>query len=221
LPFIKNQRSISSTTLNRAYEIYVQEMINLSMGQAMDIAWHKGLADANSLNEENYLQMCAYKTGALARIAARLAAVLCEADDETIERFGNFAEAIGVAFQIQDDVLDITGEKFAEKKGARGMDITEGKRTLMVIHALREATIQDRKRLLEILDTTRETAGSQHLRREEAISILKKYGAIDYAREWSRKIVKDGWNGIADLLPTSDAKKQLKEFADYLIEREI
>ncbi len=48
------------------YEVYVQEMINLSMGQAMDIAWHRGIANADSLDEDDYLQMCAYKTGTLA-----------------------------------------------------------------------------------------------------------------------------------------------------------
>ena len=62
------------------YEIYMQEMINLSMGQAMDIAWHRGIANADNLGEEDYLQMCAYKTGTLARMAAKMAAVFSGAD---------------------------------------------------------------------------------------------------------------------------------------------
>ena len=56
-------------------------MINLSMGQAMDIAWHRDLANADDLSEEDYLQMCAYKTGTLARMAAKIAAVLSGADN--------------------------------------------------------------------------------------------------------------------------------------------
>ena len=112
------------------YEVYVQEMMNLSMGQAMDIAWHRGIANAEKLGEEDYLQMCAYKTGTLARMAAKMAAVLSGAKKRLVEKLGRFAESIGVAFQMQDDILDLTGEEFAKKKGGIGQDITEGKRSL-------------------------------------------------------------------------------------------
>src|SRR3972149_2455 len=60
LPLIKKKEKISSQTLCKIYEAYVQEMINLSLGQAMDIAWHRGLAKADVINEKNYMQMCAY-----------------------------------------------------------------------------------------------------------------------------------------------------------------
>ncbi len=72
------------------YEVYVQEMINLSMGQAMDIAWHRGIANADGLGEEDYLQMCAYKTGTLARMAAKMAAVLAGANKPLVEKLGSF-----------------------------------------------------------------------------------------------------------------------------------
>lgn len=217
LSLIKNRNKIPTAILNKAYEIYVQEMINLSFGQAMDIAWHRGLADADKIDEQDYLQMCAYKTGTLARIAAKLAAVLSGSDDELTEKLGRFAEAVGVAFQIQDDVLDLTEKAFAEKKGARGMDISEGKRTLMVIHTLQKATATDRQRLQEILRTH---TSEQNLR-DEAIAIMEKYNAIEYAKEYARKIVRESWNNINTLLPASTAKEKLRAFADYLIERKI
>ncbi|MFP3984806.1 MAG: polyprenyl synthetase family protein [Candidatus Bathyarchaeia archaeon] len=217
LPLVKHRNKIHPATLNKIYEVYVKEMINLSFGQAMDIAWHKGLTDADTIYEQDYLQMCAYKTGTLARIAAKIAAILSGASEELIERLGHFAEAIGVAFQIQDDVLDLTGREFAEKKGARGMDISEGKRTLMVIHTLRKATSSDKTRLQKILQmhTNKEKL------RDEAIDILKKYNAIEYAKEYARKIVKESWNNVEKLLPASTAKEQLRAFANYLIERKI
>jgi geranylgeranyl pyrophosphate synthase len=65
---------VSSEVQRDIYEVYVQEMINLSMGQAMDIVWHRGIANADTLDEHDYLQMCAYKTGTLARMAAKMAA---------------------------------------------------------------------------------------------------------------------------------------------------
>ena len=70
-----------SNKARRIYKIYVEELINLSLGQAIDIAWHRGLIPAESLTEEHYLQMCTYKTGTLARMAARMAAVLAGADN--------------------------------------------------------------------------------------------------------------------------------------------
>lgn len=214
---IKNKNGLSREKTNRIYEIYIQEMINLSLGQAMDIAWHRGLANADKITEKHYLQMCAYKTGTLARMAARMAAVFADADEELVEKLGKFAEAVGVAFQMQDDVLDLTGAEFAEKKGAKGMDITEGKRTLMVIHTLKEAKPEDGKRLVEIL----KMHTSDQKLRNEAISIMENYGSIDYTKKFARKLVQESWNEVDKLLPPSDAKERLRAFATYLIERKI
>ncbi|KPV61947.1 MAG: Short chain isoprenyl diphosphate synthase [Candidatus Bathyarchaeota archaeon BA1] len=217
LTLIKNRKKFPSSKLNKIYEIYVQEMTNLSFGQAMDIAWHRGLADADEVDEKQYLQMCAYKTGTLARMSAKMAAVLADASDGLVEKFGGFAESIGVAFQMQDDVLDLVGEEFAERKGGLGHDITEGKRTLIVIHTLKRAEPEDRKRLILILNmhTT-----DQKLR-DEAINLMKKYGSIEYVKEVARKMIKESWGEVEKLLPPSDAKEKLLAFANYLIERRI
>jgi geranylgeranyl pyrophosphate synthase len=214
LSSMRNKDKIPADKRSEIYEIYIQEMINLSFGQATDIAWHKGLEKAN---EKQYLQMCINKTGALARMSAKIAAVLSDASDDFVEKIGKFAESVGVAFQIQDDILDLVGEEFAELKGGIGQDITEGKRTLMVIHTLERAQPQDRKRLLEILKmhTT-----DQKLK-DKAISIIKSYGSIEYSRMYARKIVKESWKEISVLLPRTKAKMELKAFADYLIERKF
>ncbi|MBS7646832.1 polyprenyl synthetase family protein [Candidatus Bathyarchaeota archaeon] len=217
LPLMENRDKIGCEKLAKVYEIYVQEMINLSLGQAMDITWHRGLANADQISEEDYLQMCAYKTGTLARMAAKIAAVLADADDELVEKLGIFAESIGIAFQIQDDILDLVGEEFAEKKGGRGQDITEGKRTLMVIHTLKVANAKDRKRLIEIL----KMHTSDQKLRDEAIAIMQKYGSIEYAKNFARKILEESWKSVDELLPRSEAKEKLNAFARFLIERKI
>jgi len=217
LPLIEKRNEIPAQKLSRIYEIYVEEMIKLSLGQAMDIAWHQGLADADRLDENAYIQMCAYKTGTLARMAAKMAAVLADADEVLVEKLGRFAESIGVAFQIQDDVLDITSEEFAEKKGGKGQDITEGKRSLMVIHTLTKASTQDRERLIRILDMHT----SDEKLKEEAIQIMNKYGAIEYAKNYAKKMVQESWSEIDKLLPSSTAKERLRAFAEYLIQRKI
>ena len=172
------------------YEVYVQEMINLSMGQAMDIAWHRGIANADELREEDYLQMCAYKTGTLARMAAKMAAVLAGADKPLVDKLGRLAESIGVAFQMQDDILDLTGVDFAKKKGGVGQDITEGKRSLMVIYTLEKANSADRKRLIEILNMHT----SEQALRDEAIALMQKYGAIEHVKATAERMVEESWS---------------------------
>ena len=217
LPLIENREKVSAEKLLRVYEIYVQEMISLSLGQAMDIAWHRGLANADKMDEGDYLQMCAYKTGTLARMSAKLAAVLSDADEKLVEKLGRFAESIGVAFQMQDDILDLTNEDFAEKKGGRGQDITEGKRSLMIIHTLKIAKAEDKKRLIEIL----KMHTSDQKLRDEAIATVKKYGSIEYVKQSARKIVEQSWRDAEKLIPASDAKEKLNAFAKFLIERKI
>jgi geranylgeranyl diphosphate synthase type I len=215
LPLLEKRAQIKPEKLRDIYEVYVQEMINLSMGQAMDIAWHRGIANADELGEEDYLQMCAYKTGTLARMAAELAAVLAGASKELVEKLGRFAESIGVAFQMQDDVLDLIGKEFAEKKGGRGQDITEGKRTLMVIHTLTIASNADKGRLIQILNMHT----SNQALRNEAVFIMQKYNAIEYVRQMSAQIVEESWKEAERLLQASEAKEKLKAFAEFLIRR--
>ncbi len=216
LVLMKNKDKFDDKTLVKLYETYVQEMINVSSGQATDIAWHKGIANSDNITEGEYMQMCAYKTGCLARMSAKLGAIVAGADEGTVEKIGKFAEAIGVAFQIQDDVLSASGEAFQKRKGY-GDDITEGKRTLIVINTLKNADEKDRKRLIEILNL--------HTRDEnlitEALKILNKYGAIEYAKKTAKEMVRNTWNDIDSLLNPSEAKDKLKKFVDYLVEREI
>jgi len=215
LALIKNRKKFKTEVLLRAYETYIQEMINLGFGQATDIYWHKGLV--KGIDENQYLQMCAFKTGCLSRMAAKLAVVLSEGSDELAERIGRVAEAIGVAFQIQDDILNLTGEEFAKRKGGLGEDITEGKRSLMVIYTLEKASKKDKKRLLAILNLHTK---NQKIR-NEAIGIIKKYGSIEYAKERAKNLIQKAWQDAEKLLPESLAKNRLNEFINYLIERKI
>ncbi|MEA2089387.1 MAG: polyprenyl synthetase family protein [Thermoproteota archaeon] len=217
LPLIQSKNRLSAEKVNKIYEIYVKEMIHLSFGQAADIAWHKGLADADEISEAQYFQMCAYKSGTIPRLSAKIAATLSDANHTLVEKLGRFAEAVSVAFQIHDDILDLVGEKFAEKKGGCGQDVTEGKRTLIVIQTLKQANPKDKERLVEILNmhTT-----DQKLR-DEAINLMKKYGAIEYAKRSAQALVKESWKEVDKLLSPSKAKEKLKAFSTYLVERKI
>jgi geranylgeranyl diphosphate synthase type I len=214
--FVKNRGKFDDRTLLRAYEIYAQEMTNIHAGQAMDIWWHKGNSNPT---EAQYMQMCTYKTGTLARMSARLAVALSEGSEKEEEAMGMFAESIGVAFQIQDDILDIisSGKDRTRFGKAFGNDIKEGKRTLMVIHTLGKASQADRNRLVQILNS--HTSDAKLV--QEAISILTKYGSVGHARQKAKELVLDAWKGVEPMLKDSPAKKKLKDFAYFLIERDF
>lgn len=217
LSLIKNKDKFEQTTLIRVYETYAQDLIRIHLGQGTDIYWHKGKVD--KIKEKEYLQMCAFKTGCLSRMAAKMAVLLSNGSEELAEKLGRVAESIGIAFQIQDDILDITltGEKREKFGKSFGNDIKEGKRTLMVIQTMKKAGEKDKKRLIDILNKHTEDLEE----RREAIEIIERYGAIEYARKIAKKIVNESWEAAGKLLPASQAKERLNKFVDYLIEREV
>lgn len=213
LSIMKNQEKLGKETTLRLWNACIQEMINIHFGQGSDIVWHKGLANADKIAEEEYLQMCTYKTGCLSRLASRMGAILSGAPEKTEQILGKFAETIGIAFQIRDDILNITGDLGKEY----GDDINEGKRTLMVIHTLKKGSDEDRKELLRILGL--HTKDKELIKK--AIDILKKYNSVEYAKGVAEKMVKGAWKDVDKLLEDSEAKEMLKAFASFAVEREI
>lgn len=214
MTLLENRGNFGDKTIIRAYEAYIQEMINVSVGQALDIWWHKG--KKQGITEKQYLQMCAYKTGTLARLSARLAAILSGAPMETELLVGRFAESLGLGFQIQDDVLSATPGEFTKKKGF-GDDITEGKRSLIVIHCLNNSPEKDRKRLTEILGMQTKDPGTI----KEALGILHRNGSVEYAKQFSKKLMEDAWKEVEPRLPDNPAKKTLGSFMHFAINRKI
>ncbi|MDD3084153.1 MAG: polyprenyl synthetase family protein, partial [Candidatus ainarchaeum sp.] len=196
------------------YDLYIKEMLRVCSGQVWDIAWHNG---GFTPNESQYLNMCLSKTGVLTKFACQLGAIIGGSSKEQFVALGNFGQIIGVGFQIQDDILELTEQDFKEKKGSIGGDIHEGKRTLIVIRTLEVAIEKDKKRLIEILDS--HTEKEEEI--QEALDIISKYDGINYSRKKAEFLVEKAWSEIDAVLQDSNAKKILKKFAEYLVERKI
>ncbi|MEM0475680.1 MAG: polyprenyl synthetase family protein [Candidatus Norongarragalinales archaeon] len=209
----ENEARFDDRTLVKLYEAYARELTLIHLGQALDIAWHKGWGEPT---EQQYLQMCAFKTGTLARLSAKLGAIAAGGSHAQVEVLGAFAEAVGVAFQIQDDVLNVSSSSFGEMKGF-GEDIHEGKRTLLVIHAFKVLPPQKARRLRALLDS--HPSDSRRIR--EAIALLREANAIEYAKAKAREIVSAAWRKADGVLKPSKAKQELKALADFLVEREL
>ena len=214
MPFLRDRKRFGEKETLKAYDAYVEEMIRLSYGQGMDIYWHRGKTD--SVTEEQYLQMCAFKTGTIARLAAKWGAIFACGTNEQIDAAGRFAESIGVSFQIQDDILNLLGEEGKYGKDPGG-DISEGKRTLLVIYALKHVGKNDSKKLIGILDS--HTKDRRKV--ADAIAIIRNSGAFEHANAVARKIVASAWAEFDSRFPKSEHKAVLRLLADYVIDRSV
>jgi len=215
LPLIllfKNKK-ISDRNKIRFYDVYAQEMLKLSFGQSLDIFWHQG--KKVDVREEQYLQMCAFKTGSLSSMAAKFGAIIGGGSKQQISSLGEFASIVGIAFQIQDDILNISNSKKLGKEF--GDDIKEGKRSLPIIHALNNAPKKDSTKLLKILNS--HTSKKQKLL--EAVEIIKKTGSITYSKKIAQKLVKKSWVKLNKQLSNTPAKKKLFELKEFLIYRKL
>jgi len=202
------------------YEVYSQEMINLHVGQALDICWHSNKMNENGRKEptvENYLHMCANKTGGLARMCAKMSAILSDALPNQVEAIGRFAESLGIAFQIQDDILNIDqAGSLSINKGGVGEDIHEGKRTIMVIHSIENSSPSDAKRLQDILSMKTDDRDII----QEAISLMKKSNSIEFAKVKAKELIVEAWSELNGFLQPSLAKDKLRALVEFMIERD-
>jgi geranylgeranyl diphosphate synthase type I len=128
---------------------------------------------------------------------------------ETLRAFGM---AAGLAFQIQDDVLNLVGTKESTKKDFRS-DVAEGKRTLVAIHALQNAA--RRERLQEIL-AARSTDPAVLA---EAVDIMEESGSIEFARTYGCDLIVAAKEGLVDAVPKSRSRDLLGSMADFFVKR--
>jgi len=200
-----------------AYQMLTYELNRTHLGQGMDIDWHN--RRRSEVSEAEYLEMCACKTGCLARITARLAAIVT-GQPESVERaVATYAERMSVGFQIIDDVLDLEhslGEA-GEFGKAFGNDIREGKKTLIAIHAVKHADPGQAARLAEIL-SAEENTDEEIL---EAIDVMQETGSVEYARERALALAETAREHLAAVDLRPDVAENLAEFTRFVIERDV
>ncbi|MCW6160347.1 MAG: polyprenyl synthetase family protein [Candidatus Micrarchaeales archaeon] len=216
---LNGNKNIDPNTRLKLYEVYVDTLTKAHIAQGQDIAWHsswvKPIVDRRTVTEQQYLQMVKGKTGSVAAMGAKYAAILCGADDAVVDAFGDFATAIGAAFQIRDDINNVTIGTGKEV----GEDIVEGKNSLLVIYTLQHGSKEDGDRLIEIFNMKNEEKTPELI--QEAIAIINKYGAIGYAQDVAESLVTGAWSKVDKVLPDSTAKQWLHAMGEFLINREV
>lgn len=179
----------------------------------MDIGWARDARFDISTND--YLCMAEHKTAHYSGgVPLACGAIIAGTDDETVEGMREYGLATGLAFQIQDDLLNLIGSEEATKKDFRS-DITEGKRTLVVVHALGCACANDRARLVEILSSG--TQDAQVL--QEAVDIMCASESIEFAKNYANKLTGEAKIKLDAMLPPSPSKDILLSMADWFVNR--
>jgi geranylgeranyl diphosphate synthase type I len=208
---VVNDPGLDDSTKLRVLRELVDMTTRTIEGQALDIGWARD--DRFDLSVEDYLLMADHKTAFYSgAVPLAVGAIIGGGTEEQIEALRTFGMAAGLAFQIQDDVLNLIGTKEATRKDFRS-DIAEGKRTLVAVHALANSAKRDR--LLAILSMHAEDHGQL----EEAVVIMREAGSIAFAEDYAHDLIVSSKNTLDAALQDSKPKRLLMSMADFFIKR--
>ncbi len=183
--------------------------ISLCEGQTLDVSYPQ-TAD---VSEDDYLFMVGGKTSALFKACAQVGAIVGGGSPEEVGALGEFAWNAGIAFQIFDDYLGATAYE-GELGKPVGSDLREGKKTLIVIHALENASQEQRAEIMSVMG--KPDASPEDLDRVNRV--LRDVGSIDYALQRARRFTDNAFRHL-EILPDSKAKSDLRELVDYFVNR--
>jgi heptaprenyl diphosphate synthase len=162
---------------------------------------------------EHYLSVVSEKTGSLIATSGRFGAMFADASSEVVTRIASACEAIGVAWQLSDDLLDVASES-AQSGKTPGTDLREGVLTLPMLHALRSAGPGD-ARLVELLNRGELTDPALHA---EALALLRAHPAMELARAETRRWAATARDQIL-ALPDVPARAAFEAMCEFVTER--
>ena len=211
--FIKSIQVIAETKLPsekkvKLLDAFSTAIFEVTVGQAMDISFAKKEATV-----DDYYKMIRKKTGVLLGASIEMGAICGDASEEEMKCLREYANNIGMAFQIQDDVIGIVGDRKKTGKPV-GNDIRQGKKTIIILHALENS--DKRKEIEKVLGN--KSASEEQIKK--IVDILDKCGSISYAKEKASELVARAKNDITPL-KDSKAKKILLQLADFVIDRKF
>lgn len=197
---------VDDRTVLKLVGAMVTASVRTAEGQAMDINMRN-----TSPNEKNYMDMVMAKTGHYLTVPM-IGAAIAAKREEIIPKLVEFGSFVGPAFQIADDILDLTEGK---GRGEIGRDIKEGKKSILMIHCLSKCNAKEKKLLLGILEKAPEATADDDVR--QAVALLNKYDSIKYAKKKAEELREKAYKSIKKMPP--ELHETLKFFADYLVNR--
>ncbi len=200
---------LSQEQVLRLVDLLVDTIRHTGEGQAMDL----NARTRRDLTEEDYLHIVMEKTGHYLAAPAVGGAIAAGADESVLKAIQEFGRYLGPVFQIADDTLDLTQ---AKGRAERGSDIKEGKRSYLVVYTAGRCTPEERDRLYDILDASRE--GTKEEEVAWVISLFDRYGAAGAARAKGEELLVKATGALRGA-PTA-LEDALNTVAQYSLKRE-
>lgn len=203
----------------RIYHMYFETLRAAHSGQALDLYGLDYMMDdvvengKGDLLVQRSLAIHRLKSAAPASYLAKIGAILGEGTEEQVEGLGLYYDALGVAFQIIDDTLNLKGFKDGLK--TKGEDITAGKITYPIAVAMSYLEKTDRKRLWEIVQLKTDNLDLI----SEAIALLDKFEVLQKCTQEAQDIVNSAWKIVDPLVKDSMVKLNLRAFSWYILDR--
>lgn len=178
-------------------------------GQAFDI----NARAAEDFSVEKYMEMVELKTGYYLACGMVGGAIVSGISDQVVETIWKLGKTMGPAFQIRDDLIDLTHGK--GRGGVIGSDIKEGKASFLYSYALQVACVDDKKLLRSIMLKPRDETTDNDIK--QVLEIYNKYNAMKYAQDYAETLVNQAYSTI-DEIPVED-KTVFKEIATFMAQR--
>jgi len=196
--------------ISKVMAAFTKAQLEVCEGQQLDLQFET----LDIVSTEEYLQMIRLKTAVLLACSLEIGALLAGADDSDVADLYLFGINIGLAFQIQDDMLDTYGD--AKILGKQiGDDIASAKKTILLIHAYQQADIKGRK---EIMNLIQNTSIPLEERLPKVITLFDHYGVHQYALDLIEQYNRKAFEALNNLSAKFDVS-MLKEFACSLMKR--
>jgi geranylgeranyl diphosphate synthase type I len=183
--------------------------VTICKGQTLDMMFeHK-----RTISEKEYFEMIQAKTAALFETSAKCGGILGGAKESQVTLLGKYGHCAGIAFQLIDDVLGLTANEKALGKPV-GSDIREGKRTLIIVHALKHASRSQRKKILETLGNS----SSSPTKTKEIVDLVTSLGSIKYAEDKAKEYIEESKKALTNFSDTEE-REALISLADLIFAR--
>jgi geranylgeranyl diphosphate synthase, type II len=200
--------SKASDRLNEILEIFSETALNICEGQQYDMDYEQ----KSNVTEQEYLNMITLKTAVLLACSLKVGAIAADADNDECDKIQEFGKNLGIAFQLQDDYLDVFGNPDVFGKNTGG-DIIANKKTFLLINALSKADGENQKKLKSWIE-------AENFDNEEKISevkkIFKNLNIDKYTIENMQKYYDIAFEIFENINVSNENKKHLYEFAESL-----
>jgi len=201
----------SSDVLPSLLEIFSKTAVEVCEGQQMDMDFEK----RSDVSIDEYLQMIRLKTSVLLGAALKMGAVIAGAKQEESEHIYSFGENIGLAFQLQDDFLDLFAnpEKFGKQVGG---DVLSNKKTFLLLKAFEVADSEQKEKLNRLMDSS-----MQNEQKVQAVqNLFKELDVHQAAKGLMQEYYEKAIESLNKISVDPDNKKELIALADFLMNRE-